>query len=249
MSTREFVVVLAPGRFDATLAQARVAWAGYHAAADVVLATEYGSGKFDPALIADGWDHFRGNGECVVAWDTDLFAPAWKGAGHADRIGSPFFRGGNLHAQTPLTSMPLRHLPTGRLVMFRVPHTPAHVQAGDGFRRTTPRVIGQAAAWVSSLAAMGRLSRRFTVHHKNAAQVIAGDWNVDTHRAHWRGVISTALGLSCAKPLPTGGDLGNRLVSWFFHRGLTVESSRVLTKRAGFDHNPVRVRFSIKETP
>lgn len=241
-----FGVILAPGRFDATLDQARKAWGGYRAdSIDLILGTEYGSGKFDAAFEADGWDYFRGNGECVVSWRTDVFEPAWKP--HAERIGREFWRGGNPHAQTPLASVPLRHKPTGRLVMVRVAHMPAHIQAGDGFRKTTARVIQQGRAWVSAVAAMGRLSRRFAKHHPHGAQIVAGDWNADMHRVHWRTVVARGLGLRCAKPLPDAGDLGGRLVSWAFHRGLRVRQTALLAKRAGFDHRPLLIRFDIKE--
>lgn len=242
-----FGVILAPGRFDATLAQARKAWDGFRAsdAVDLILATEYGSGKFDPALDADGWDHFRGNGECVVAWRTDVFEPAWKP--RADRIGAEFFRGGNHHARTPMVTVPLRHVDTGRVVLVRVVHTPAHVQAGDGFRKTTARVIQQGRAWASALVVLGKRSRRFKAHHPRAAQIVAADWNVDMHRRHWRTVVGRGLGLRCATPLPDGGDLGKRLISWPFHRGLRVERTGLLSKRDGFDHRPVLVRYSIKE--
>ena len=240
----EFGVIIAPGRFDATPKQARAAWDEYRKQADVILGTEYGSGKFDAAFDADGWGYFRGKGECVVAWRTDVFEPAWQPS--ADRIGKPFFRGGNKNARTPIAQVPLRHLAVDRLLMVRVPHTPAHVQAGDEFRRTTPRVIAQATAWVSALAVMGKRSRRFRKHHPRAAELTAGDWNVDMHRAHWRTVIGRALGLRCVKPLTKGGDLGKRLVSWGFYRGLRVVSTELLPKQDGFDHRAALIRFRIK---
>ncbi|WP_155992090.1 hypothetical protein [Nocardioides sp. URHA0032] len=245
--SHQFVHIHASGRFDATPAEARAAWDDFRSTRGVKLitATEYGSGKFDGALKADGWDYFRGSGECVVAWATDTFEPAWRGAGYATRIGTRFFRGGNHDARTPLTSMPLRHIVTGRIAMVRVPHTPAHIQAGDGFRKTTTRVLEQGRAWVTSLAGMGRRSRRFRADHKNAAEIICGDFNVDVHRAHWRGVVSAALGLHCATPIPDGGDLGKRLVSWFFYRGLGVATTGVMRPVKGFDHKPVLIRWSI----
>lgn len=242
----DFGVVLAPGRFDATVSQAKAAWDAYRAdpEVDVILGTEYGSGKFDAAFDADGWGYFRGKGECVVAW-SDVFEPAWKNAGHADRIGKAFYRGGNHSARTPITVMPLRI--GDRVIRFRVTHMPAHIQAGDGFRRTTPRVIQQAAAWVSALAVLGKWSRRSKRNNPHSAEVVAGDWNVDMHRAHWRAVIRTALGLRCAKPLTKGGDLDKRLVSWPFYRGLRVVSTEILPKQDGFDHRAVLIRFRIKE--
>lgn len=243
--TDSFGVTIAPGRFDATPRQAQEAWDYYRLGADLILGTEYGSGKFDRALSARGWDYFRGNGECVVAYRTDVFEPAWKPS--ADRIGAEFYRGGNHHARTPIAQVPLRHMATGRLLIVRVPHTPAHVQAGDGFRKTTARVIQQGRAWVSALAVLGRRSRRFKSNHPCGAQIIAGDWNVDLHRAHWRAVVGRALGLRCAKPLTEAGDLGKRLVSWAFFWGLVVESTEALEKQEGFDHVAMSIRFTIKE--
>lgn len=240
----EFGVVIAPGCFDATPRQARAAWDEYRARGEIILGTEYGSGKFDAAFDVPDWGYFRGNGECVVSWAAETFQPAWKNAGHADRIGKPFYRGGNPNARTPVTVMPLRI--GDRMIRFRVTHMPAHIQAGDGFRRTTPRVIQQAAAWVSALAVLGKWSRRSKRNNPRAAEVIGGDWNVDMHRAHWRAVIRTALGLRCVKPLTKGGDLGGRLVSWPFYRGLRVVSTELLPPQDGFDHRAVLIRFSIK---
>lgn len=242
--SHEFGVIIAPGRFDATPAQAKKAWDKYRKKADVILATEYGSGKFDAALDAEGWDYFRGHGEGVVAWRTDMFEVAWQPT--ADRIGTPFFRGGNHAARTPLTQVPLRHLGANRLVMIRVPHMPAHIQAGNGFRRTTPRVVAQAAGWLSALAVIGRRSERFRENHPKAAELVAGDWNVDMHRAHWRAVIHAATGLRCVKPLTDLGDLGRRLVSWGFFRGLRVVSTALLSKQDGFDHRAVSIQFRLK---
>lgn len=251
MTADQFGHIQAAGRFDATLEEAQAAWDGFRdtRGVKIITATEYGSGKFDPALEADGWDHFRGHGACVVSWATDTFELAWKGAGFADRIGTPFFRGGNPDARTPLTSVPLRHIATGKVVMVRVGHLPAHVQDGDGFRETTARVIAQGRAWMSSLAGWGRRSRRFTRRHPGAAQIGTGDFNVDVHRAHWRGVIGRALRLECATPIPAGGDLGKRLISWFFYRGLGVATTDVLRAVEGFDHKPILIRWKIKEKP
>lgn len=244
-----FGVVIAPGRFDATPKQAKAAWDDYRATrgVDIIIGTEYGSGRFDDALSGTGWRYVRDGGDCVIAWRTSVFEPAWRGAGHADRIGTPFYRGGNHHARTPLTSMPLRHIDTGRLVMVRAVHAPAHVQAGDGFRRTTARVIQQAAGWVSSVAVIGKRSRRFRDRNKHAVELVAGDWNVDMHRPHWRGVLRAALGLRCVKPLVRGGDLGNRLISWAFYRHLRVARTHLLPKRDGYDHRPLLITFELKE--
>lgn len=245
--TYEFTEVIAAGRFDASLAEAKSAWDEYRRQANLIVGTEYGSGKFDPVFEADGWDHFRGSGEAVIAWDK-TFKPAWADAGHADRIGSKFYRGGNKDAQTPVASIPLRHVDSGRLLMVRVPHMPAHVQAGGGFRKTTARVIAQVRGWITSLAVLGKRSRRFRHTHKNAAEINSGDWNVDVHSAHWRGVVARGLGLRCAKPLPPGGDIGGRLVTWAFVRGVAVVSTIIMNKRKGYDHRPVRIRFKIKES-
>lgn len=244
----EFGVEIAPGRFDATLAQVQAAWDDMRADPDidVIIGTEYGSGKFDRALRAPGWDFFRGDGECVVAWRTDAFERAWREAGHTDRIGRPFFRGGNHNAQTPIASVPLRHIAADQIVRVLVPHMPAHIQAGDGFRRTTARVIQQGAAWLSSLHAMGRRIRRFAKHHPRSSELVNGDFNVDFHRAHWRALVARTLGLRCATPLPKGGDLGRRLVSWAFVRGLVVVRSTMGRKYDGLDHRTIRIRFRIK---
>lgn len=249
MKAVDFGVILAPGRFDATPAQAQAAWDGFRADPDVdlIIATEYGSGRFDRALRADGWDHFRGNGECVVSWRTDTFKHPWNGAGYADRVGTEFYRGGNHHAQTPIASMPLRHICSGVIVRTLVSHMPAHIQAGDGFRKTTVRVIQQGRAWVTSLAAIGNRTRRFGKHHPASVELVAGDWNTDFHRAHWRALVGRTLGLRCAHPLPKGGDLGGRLVSWAFVRGLRLVNAEHLDKPKGYDHQPIKIRFRIKE--
>lgn len=248
----EFDVALIPGRFDATPAQMRAAWdAEREAGADLIDGTEAGSGKFDSAFRAPGWEFFRGDGECVVAWRTDVFERAWKGAGHTDRIGTPFFRGGNKDARTPIASVPLRHIGSGVIVRNLVPHMPAHIQAGDGFRKTTARVIQQGRAWVTSLAALGRRVRRFKKNHPNAAELVDGDFNVDFHRRHWRALVARVLDLTVAEPLPDGGDLGPRCVSWYLVRGLRVVAVKKGAKHEGLDHRTGRIRFQItvKEKP
>lgn len=246
-----FVHVHASGRFDATLADVRADWDDYRTMPGVklVTGTEHGSGDHDPAFEADGWDHVR-KGECVVAWDTTVFEPAW--AASLTLIGTPYYRGGNENSRTKLLSVPLRHIATGRVLMVRVAHTPAHVQAGDGFRRTTARVIRQAAGWMSGLVAWGRRSARFRRHHPHAAELAIADWNVDLLRRYWRALIRRTLNLRCAwtKHLPRRGTHGRRLIDGVFYRLLKVDNARVLPKGKSSDHHAIATKFTIatKET-
>lgn len=247
MTGDEFAAIIAAGRFDATRAQAEVAWDYYRNHADLICSTENGSGKFDSAIRAPGWDSYRGHGECVVAWRRDRFTLAsHRLSPRAERIGSTFWRGGNPRARTPLTTVALTHLASGRVVLARVPHMPAHVQSGDGFARSSARVVGQVAAWVSSLAALGRRSRLYARAHPGDAQVFASDWNVDVRRRHWRSLLARGLSLRCALPLTAGGDLGHRLVTWAFVRRLRVRGVGLCLPMPGYDHRAVRLVLSIK---
>lgn len=246
MTTSAFTHIHASGRFDAPLGHVKADWDHYRNLPGVALitGTEHGSGDHDAAFDADGWD-WRRLGECVVAWDETVFELAWQPT--LTFIGTPFYRGGNDNARTRLLSVPLRHLATGRVVMVRVAHTPAHVQAGNKFRRTTARVIRQATGWSTGLVAWGKRSRRFRKHHPHAAEIAVADWNVSLFSRVWRSLVRRTLKMRCAwtKHMPKIGSHGKRLIDGVFYRLLRVDTAAVLPLRKSSDHRAVCVRFTV----
>lgn len=246
-----FVHVHASGRFDAHVADVRSDWDDYRATPGVKLitGTEHGSGDHDPAFKGvAGWGFYRGH-ECVVSWREDTFELAWEPSFAPIAKAHTFNRGSNKNAKVWLTSVPLRHIATGRVVMVRVCHTPSSVQAGDRFRPGERRKVG---AWTASLARWGARARRFTRDHPHAAQVDVADWNVDLKRKHWQALIGRALGQRCAWAgrVPAQGTHGRRLIDGVFYRLLEVSNARVLPKGKSSDHKAIATKFEItpKET-
>lgn len=240
----EFVHVHSSGRFDASLTDVQTDWDNFRAdpAVKLITGTEHGSGDHDPAFEAPGWKGYRGH-ECVAMWRIDTFEQAWEPSFRP--IGKATFRRGTNHdARVWLTSVPLRHRETGRVLMVRVCHTAAKVQDGDRFRLSEARNV---AAWTASLARWGHRCRRFKRDHPHAAQLNTADWNVDLRRRHWRALIGTALGQRCAwgKHMPVTGSLGRRLIDGAFVRLLRVQSADVMRKGKSSDHHPVRFRYQI----
>ncbi|GAA1138246.1 hypothetical protein [Nocardioides aquiterrae] len=245
MNAATFTHVHASGRFDASLADVRTDWDNFRAdpAVKLITATEHGSGDHDKAFDADGWKGYRGH-ECVVVWRIDTFEPAWEPSFGPLARKHTFNRGSNRNATTWLTTVPLRHRETGRVVMVRVCHMPASVQDGERFRASEVRKV---AAWTAALARWGHRCRRFKRDHPHAAQINVADWNVDLRRRHWRALIDAAMTQRCAwgKHLPTTGSLGRRLIDGAFIRLLRVESADVMRKGKSSDHKPVRFRYQI----
>lgn len=244
MSTRStFTHVHASGRFDADLADVQVDWDNYRALGHLVTGTEHGSGDHDPAFKAPGWNGYRGH-ECVVMWREDTFEQAWAPSFDAVAKRFTFNRGSNRAAKVWLTTVPLRHLETGRIVMVRVCHMPASVQDGERFRAGEVRKV---AAWSAALAVWGHRCRRFKRDHPHAAQINVADWNVDLKRRHWRALIGSALTLRCAwsKHLPKHGSLGHRLIDAAFVRLLKVVKAWLLKKGKSSDHCAIAMEYAI----
>lgn len=244
MTVAHFTHVHASGKFSADVEDVKADWDYYRSmpGVKIVTGTEHGSGEHDAAFVAKGWGHYRGH-ECVVTWREDTFELAWQPS--FGPLGDKTFnRGSNKHAKVWLTSVPLRHKATGRIVMVRVCHTPSSVQDGEKFRRGEVRKV---AAWTTSLARWGARCWRFRKNHPHAAEISVGDWNVDLFRKVWRHTISAALGLrsAWAKHLPDIGSLGRRLIDGMFYRLLKVLGARVLPKRKSSDHHAIATDFEI----
>lgn len=91
-----------------------------------------------------------------------------------------------------------------------------------------------------------------TARHPERWQIVAGDTNLDHHRAMVRHSMAKRLGLTdCwSGDVPAEGSHGSRLIDAAYTRGLDVGDAWVLPKTDASDHRAIAVRVRItKEKP
>jgi hypothetical protein len=237
------------GRWDASARDWRRATRRATALASVVTFTETTSRNPRPvgAWAAYHGEERPGANEGSVLWDGDVWEQ--HGPGFAVPVSRTIFALGNgkPRPRVHLIGVPLRHKPTGRVVVVAVFHMPSAVESARGL---VPGVR-RSAALVEACAGMVAYRRGLRKEYPRAAFLFAGDLNLNVRRPWVRAFLRAALpGLRTAwKRLPERGTHGSRVIDDARHsrRLQVVGTARRLAKPDGFDHAPLLTRFRFRK--
>lgn len=141
--------------------------------------------------VPAGWESYHseesGQDDPAAAWDPTVFALASEPYTITLATTQSYSRKGKPRARTHALIVALRHLATGKVVIFLVCHFPSAVDGRGGFDDRAPRRVLE---WVESATAARRAWTVAKKIHPGARRILVADFNLDFRQAWVRAYVT-----------------------------------------------------------
>lgn len=254
MGKNQFTYEHSSGRFDRSVASVRADLRAWEKDDSISLMsfTEFNLNPRRNALKAAGWSLYNGTekagaDDCVIRWRKDTWTLLHRESAVVSRKKS-WRTNGRLIPPQHVTSVLLKHKPTGNTLLVSVAHLPSHVEVRGGLRDSHRTEV-----WRDSTTSWKRHIVSLRSHWHPTASIVTADWNVNLRASWFRaflGNLFPGMRPVWSRPYPKRGTDGKRIIDVpLITQRLGVARCPVLLQHKSSDHTAFRVVLKWKAKP